>query len=37
MIVQHAFLLRRGAKLAGVAGKAAYETLVAFPGATLPA
>lgn len=37
MIVQHAFLLRRGAKVAGVAGKAAYETLVRFPGATLPA
>jgi hypothetical protein len=37
MIVQHAFWLRRGAKLAGVAGKAAYESLVSFPGATLPA
>ncbi len=37
MIVQHAFLLRRGVKIAGVAGKAAYEALVRFPGATLPA
>jgi hypothetical protein len=37
MIVQHAFWLRRGAKLAGVADKAAYELLVRFPGATLPA
>jgi hypothetical protein len=37
MIIQHAFLLRRGAKLAGVAGKSAYEALVRFPGATLPA
>lgn len=37
MIVQHAFLLRRGASLEGVAGKAAYEKLVSFPGATLPA
>lgn len=37
MIVQHAFWLRRGAKVAGVAGKAAYEMLVRFPGATLPA
>ncbi len=36
MIVQHAFMLRRGAKLAGVADKAAYEMLVRFPGATLP-
>ena len=37
MIVQHAFLLRRGTKVAGVAGKSAYETLVRFPGATLSA
>lgn len=36
-IVRHAFLLRQGAKLAGVADKAAYEMLVRFPGATLPA
>jgi hypothetical protein len=35
MIVQHAFLLRRGAKLAGVADKAAYDRLVRFPGARL--
>lgn len=32
-IVRHAFLLRRGMKLAGVAGKAAYDALVDFPGA----
>lgn len=37
MIIQHAFWLRRGAKVAGVADKAAYEMLVRFPGATLPA
>ncbi len=36
MIVQHAFLLRRGAKVPGVADKAAYEALVRFSGATLP-
>ncbi len=29
-IVRHAFLLRKGAKLAGVADKAAYELLVDF-------
>jgi len=34
-IVRHAFLLRRGATLAGVADKSAYEALVRFPGATL--
>lgn len=32
-IVRHAFLLRNGARLAGVAGASAYETLVSFPGA----
>ncbi len=32
-IVRHAFLLRRGAKLPGVADVAAYELLVRFPGA----
>ena len=31
-IVRHAFLLRRGIKLAGVAHPAAYELLVDFPG-----
>ncbi|MFM2271873.1 MAG: hypothetical protein RL702_938 [Pseudomonadota bacterium] len=31
-IVRHAFLLRRGVKLAGVAGRQAYELLVNFPG-----
>ena len=36
-IIRHAFLLRRGARVAGVADKAAYEALVRFPGATLPA
>jgi len=34
-IVRHAFLLRHGASLAGVADKAAYDVLVRFPGATL--
>ncbi|WP_271079659.1 vgr related protein [Aurantiacibacter sp. MUD61] len=33
-IVEHAFLLRRGAKLPGVASKGAYDALVNFPGAT---
>lgn len=33
MIVQHAFLLRGGAKLAGAADPAAYDLLVRFPGA----
>lgn len=37
MIVQHAFLLRRGANVAGAAGRAAYAALVRFKGATLPA
>lgn len=37
MIVQHAFMLRRGVEVAGVAGKEAYRALVRFPGATLPA
>lgn len=32
-IVRHAFLLRRGAKVAGVADRAAYDLLVNFPGA----
>lgn len=32
-IVRHAFLLRRGYRLAGVADKKAYELLVNFPGA----
>ena len=31
-IVRHAFLLRRGVKLAGVAGRQAYDLLVDFPG-----
>lgn len=31
-IVRHAFLLRQGAPVAGVAGKAAYDALVDFPG-----
>ncbi|QPD00410.1 vgr related protein [Qipengyuania soli] len=34
-IVRHAFLLRKGVKLAGVSDKTAYEILVRFPGATL--
>lgn len=32
-IVRHAFLLRRGAKLPGIADPAAYDLLVRFPGA----
>jgi len=32
-IVRHAFLLRKGAKIAGVADQAAYDMLVNFPGA----
>lgn len=36
-IVRHAFLLRRGAKVAGVADGAAYDALVAFPGSSLGA
>lgn len=32
-IVRHAFLLRHGARLAGVGEAAAYDTLVNFPGA----
>jgi len=35
MIVQHAFWLRHGARIAGVADKAAYDLLVRFEGATL--
>ena len=35
-IVKHAFLLRHGAKLAGVTDKSAYDLLVNFRGATLP-
>lgn len=31
-IVSHAFLLRMGAKLAGVADKSTYDVLVNFPG-----
>lgn len=31
-IVRHAFLLRQGAMLPGVAGARAYDRLVAFPG-----
>ncbi len=34
-IVKHAFWLRRGAQIAGVSDKAAYDMLVRFPGATL--
>ncbi|MEM7664494.1 MAG: vgr related protein [Pseudomonadota bacterium] len=33
-IVKHAFWLRHGVKMAGVADKAAYDVLVRFPGAT---
>lgn len=33
-IVEHAFLLRNGVRLAGVADAAAYDLLVNFPGAT---
>lgn len=32
-IVRHAFLLRRGVRIAGVPDKAAYDMLVRFPGA----
>jgi hypothetical protein len=32
-IVRHAFLLRHGARLAGVSDRAAYDLLVNFPGA----
>ena len=32
-IVRHAFLLRRGVRLAGVSDAAAYDALVNFPGA----
>ncbi len=35
-IVKHAFWLRHGAKVPGVADKAAYDLLVSFDGATLP-
>lgn len=34
-IVRHAFLLRNGVKLPGVAGSAEYAALVDFPAATL--
>lgn len=34
-IVSHAFLLRQGARIAGVADKSAYDMLVRFEGATL--
>lgn len=34
-IMRHAFLLRHGARVAGVADKAAYDLLVRFRGATL--
>ncbi len=34
-IVKHAFWLRHGVKVAGIADKAAYDVLVRFPGATL--
>jgi hypothetical protein len=33
-IVKHAFMLRKGAKLAGVGDPAAYDLLVRFPGAS---
>lgn len=36
-IVAHAFLLRNGAKMSGVADKSAYDLLVRFKGATLAA
>lgn len=32
-IVRHAFLLRRGLRLAGTANREAYDALVCFPGA----
>ena len=34
-IVKHAFWLRRGVRIAGIADKEAYDMLVRFPGATL--
>lgn len=34
-IVRHAFLMRRGARLRGIADASAYDLLVDFPGATL--
>lgn len=34
-IVKHAFLLRHGVKIAGIADKAVYDLLVRFKGATL--
>ena len=34
-LAKHAFWLRKGAKVAGVADKEAYDMLVRFPGATL--
>jgi hypothetical protein len=36
MIVQHAFMLRRGGAVRGMTDRAAYAPLVRFPGATLP-
>lgn len=36
-IVKHAFYLRKGARVAGVADPAAYDALVSFPGAGEPA
>lgn len=33
-IIRHAFLLRNGGKIAGIADKSAYDLLVNFPGAT---
>lgn len=35
-IVRHAFLLRRGARIAGIADAATYDLLVNFPGADRP-
>lgn len=35
-IVRHAFLLRRGVRLAGIGDPGAYDRLVAFPGADQP-
>ena len=35
-IVKHAFYLRRGLRVAGIADKAAYDLLVSFPGAERP-
>jgi len=34
-IIKHAFLLRSGVKLAGVADAGVYDVLVSFPGATM--